>query len=216
MHVEDIFSMFNDIFGRQAGGGGAARPRARLRPRDRGRDRASRTPFNGCEREVEFKRARCVRAPARAAARSPARSPRSCPTCGGHGQVAQAGFGGMFRMVTTCPDCRGRGTVITDKCEKCRGQGRVSTKRKLARARSRPASLTGQVIRAVGRGRAAAAPRRAPKARARAATSMSVVRVAEHERFERRGADLVAEQPMAFAQAALGATSSRSPASTPN
>ena len=32
-----------------------------------------------------------------------------------------------------------------------------------------------------------------------------MVRVAEHDRFERRGADLIVVQPMAFAQAALGA-----------
>ena len=33
-----------------------------------------------------------------------------------------------------------------------------------------------------------------------------VVHVAQHERFERRGADLVTAHPMAFAQAALGAS----------
>ena len=39
------------------------------------------------------------------------------------GQVAQAGLGGMFRMVTACPHCRGRGNVILEKCADCRGAG---------------------------------------------------------------------------------------------
>ena len=55
-----------------------------------------------------------------------------CPTCGGQGKVQQAGLGGMFRMVTTCPHCRGRGSVIVDKCSNCRGSGRVSVRRKLS------------------------------------------------------------------------------------
>ena len=108
-------------------------------------------------------------------------------------------------MVTACPECRGRRTVITDKCEKCRGQGRVATKRKL-KVRVPAGIDDGQVIRLTGEGEPPP-----PEANAQGKGPRGdlhvVVRVAEHERFtERRGAELIIVQPMAFAQAALGAT----------
>jgi molecular chaperone DnaJ len=109
----------------------------------------------------------------------------------------------MFRMVTTCPDCRGRRTVITEKCEKCRGQGRVSTKRKLA-VRIPNGIDNGQVIRLSGEGEPPP-PEANAEGKGQRGDLHVVVRVAEHERFERRGVDLVTVQPMAFAQAALGA-----------
>ena len=35
----------------------------------------------------------------------------------------------MFRMVTTCPNCRGRGSVVRDHCTACGGTGRQLRKR---------------------------------------------------------------------------------------
>jgi molecular chaperone DnaJ len=109
----------------------------------------------------------------------------------------------MFRMVTTCPDCRGRRTVVRDKCEKCRGQGRVATRRKLA-VRIPAGIESGQVIRLSGEGEPPP-PEASPEGKGPRGDLHVVVRVAEHDRFERRGADLIVVQPMAFAQAALGA-----------
>jgi molecular chaperone DnaJ len=110
----------------------------------------------------------------------------------------------MFRMVTTCPECRGRRNIVKDKCEKCRGQGRVSTKRKLG-VRIPAGIADGQVIRLSGEGEPTP-PEVSPEGKGPRGDLHVVVRVTEHERFvERRGADLVAVQPMAFAQAALGA-----------
>jgi molecular chaperone DnaJ len=202
MHVNDIFSMFNDIFGQQAGG------RAQRGPA-RGYDLETEVEieledaFSGCEREVEFKRLD-VCEPCSGSGAKPGSKPAKCPTCDGHGQVAQAGFGGMFRMVTTCPDCRGRRTVIKDKCEKCRGQGRVSTKRKLG-VRIPVGIEDGQVIRLSGEGEPPP-PESSAEGKGPRGDLHVVVRIPQHERFERRGTDLVAVQPMAFAQAALGAT----------
>lgn len=127
--VADIFSMFNDIFGQQAGGGGR-RGSARGFDLETEVEIELEEAFTGCEREVEFKRLD-VCEPCSGSGAKPGSKPTQCPTCGGQGQVAQTGFGGMFRMVTTCPECRGRRNIVKDKCEKCRGQGRVSTKRKL-------------------------------------------------------------------------------------
>jgi molecular chaperone DnaJ len=200
--VADIFSMFNDIFGQQAGGGGR-RGAARGFDLETEVEIELEEAFTGCEREVEFKRLD-VCEPCGGTGAKAGSKPASCPTCGGQGQVAQTGFGGMFRMVTTCPECRGRRSIIKDKCEKCRGQGRVSTKRKLG-VRIPNGISDGQVIRLSGEGEPTP-PEVSPEGKGPRGDLHVVVRVSEHERFvERRGADLVAVQPMAFAQAALGA-----------
>jgi len=201
MHVNDIFSMFNDIFGQQAGGRGQRGPA-------RGYDLETEVEielidaFKGCEREVEFKRLD-VCEPCSGSGAKPGSKPATCTVCGGQGQVAQTGFGGMFRMVTTCPECRGRRTVITDKCDKCRGQGRVATKRKLG-VRIPAGIEDGQVIRLAGEGEPTP-PEVSPEGKGPRGDLHVVVRVADDERFERRGTDLITVHPMAFAQAALGA-----------
>ncbi len=201
MHVNDIFSMFNDIFGQQAGGRGQRGPA-------RGYDLETEVEielidaFKGCEREVEFKRLD-VCEPCSGSGAKPGSKPATCTVCGGQGQVAQTGFGGMFRMVTTCPECRGRRTVITDKCDKCRGQGRVATRRKLG-VRIPAGIEDGQVIRLAGEGEPTP-PEVSPEGKGPRGDLHVVVRVSEDERFERRGTDLITVHPMAFAQAALGA-----------
>jgi molecular chaperone DnaJ len=131
MNSEDIFSMFEEIFG------GAGRGRARQRGGvPRGYDLETEVELSlqdvlhGAEREVAFSRLDVCQTCHGIGARE-GTTPDRCGTCNGQGQVAQQGLGGMFRMVTACPHCRGRGTVIVDKCPDCRGKGRVSVKRTL-------------------------------------------------------------------------------------
>ena len=60
--------------------------------------------------------------------------PVTCQTCGGAGQVQQVSrsiFGQMMN-VTTCPTCKGEGTVITDPCPTCSGTGRERSQTTLA------------------------------------------------------------------------------------
>ncbi len=38
---------------------------------------------------------------------------------------------GAFTTVSTCPKCKGHGTIVTHPCKDCRGQGRVRTKKKI-------------------------------------------------------------------------------------
>ena len=124
----DIFSMFDDIFGGAFGGWAARRRRRRRRgarrrsagstSKPRSSSRSAKSP--PAPRRRSSSRRRTAAKPARAPAPSRARSPVVCVQCGGQGRVAQQGFGGMFRMVTTCPNCRGRGTVIRDHCPQLR------------------------------------------------------------------------------------------------
>ncbi|HYC63556.1 MAG TPA: J domain-containing protein, partial [Reyranellaceae bacterium] len=134
MNVDDIFSMFNDIFG--GGGGGGGRGRGGHRGPARGYDLETELSltleeaFTGVDRDVEFTRLDlCEKCNGSGA--KPGSKPVKCTTCDGKGQVQQSGMGGMFRMVTACPTCGGRGTIIREFCDVCRGKGRVPKGRKL-------------------------------------------------------------------------------------
>jgi molecular chaperone DnaJ len=202
MNVDDIFSMFNDIFG------GMGSPRASRGGVPRGYDLETEVELTleevltGVEREVKFKRLDVCHTCTGSGAK-PGVEPVRCPTCGGAGQVQQAGLGGMFRMVATCPNCSGRGNVITEKCPDCRGRGRVSVRRTLT-VRIPAGIHDGQVVRLQGEGE--------PPGQELSASGQGipgdlhvVVRVHHHGRFERDGDDLLLAVPVAFAQAALGA-----------
>ncbi len=209
MNVEDIFSMFNDIFGGgpgMGGFGGRARTRGGV---PRGYDLETEVEvtleevLTGAKRDVEFKRLD-VCATCSGTGAKPGSSPVQCATCAGQGQVAQAGLGGMFRMVTTCPHCRGRGTVIPDKCANCKGTGRVSVGRKLSV--KLPAGIhDGQAVRVAGEGEPPP-PELSPEGKGIRGDLHVVVRVREHQQFERDHDDLLIVAPIAFSQAALGAT----------
>lgn len=202
MHVEDIFSMFNDIFGGAFGGQRARGGPARGFDLETVIEVTLDEVLSGCEREVEFKRMDvCQTCEGNGA--KPGIAPIRCPTCGGQGQVQQAGLGGMFRMVATCPNCRGRRTIVTEHCPDCRGAGRISVKRKLS-VRVPVGIENGQVIRLAGEGEPPP-PEAGPAANGVRGDLHVVVRVTEHDRFERHGDDLLLVVPVAFAQMALGA-----------
>jgi molecular chaperone DnaJ len=195
--------MFHDIFG---GGGGGRRRQSRGVPR--GYDLETEVEITlkevltGTSRDVEFKRLDVCTTCAGSGAR-PGTEAKRCETCAGQGQVAQTGLGGMFRMVTTCPHCRGRGKVVVDKCADCRGNGRVPVKRKLAV--KIPAGIhDGQAIRVASEGEPPG-PEINQEGQGIRGDLHVIVRVKQHDQFERDGDDLVTVLPIAFAQAALGA-----------
>jgi len=109
----------------------------------------------------------------------------------------------MFRMVTACPHCRGRGTVIKDKCATCTGKGRVPKDRKLTV--KIPAGIhDGQAVRVQGEGEPPA-PEHSPGGQGVRGDLHVVVRVEDHKLFEREGDHLLLEMPISFTQATLGA-----------
>jgi molecular chaperone DnaJ len=121
--------------------------------------------------------------------------PETCVTCSGSGQTRyQQGF---FSVMRTCPNCSGRGEIIRNPCKECRGQGRVENERTLEI--KIPAGVeTGSRLRITGEGEAGV--NGGPKG-----DLFVVIHVAEHETFERQGANLYSAIPITFAQAALGA-----------
>jgi molecular chaperone DnaJ len=200
MHVEEIFSMFNDIFGGGMGGGRRGGPA-------RGFDLETEVEIGltevlqGCKREVGFARAEVCGTCSGDGAK-PGSKPVTCPTCQGRGQVQQTVLGGMFRMVTACPNCGGGGKVITEKCTACRGNGRVRVNRKIE-VSIPPGIQDGQVVRVQGEGEP---PRREAGPGGSRGDLHVVVRVAQDDRFDRHDDDLVMPVAIGFAQAALGAS----------
>ncbi|MBX3357655.1 MAG: molecular chaperone DnaJ [Phycisphaeraceae bacterium] len=208
MNVQDIFSMFNDIFGGgDAGGIGGGRP-GRGGGIARGYDLETEVSITlvdvlkGCERDVEFTRLdiceKCTGTGAKKGTK-----PQTCPTCGGQGRVQQSGLGGMFRMVTACPSCAGRGSVVREFCEACRGKGRQPRNRKLG-VRIPAGISDGQAVRVRGEGEPPP-PEVSPSGDGVRGDLHVVIRVEEHEYFQRDGDHLVMEMPISFTQAALGA-----------
>ena len=205
MHVDDIFSMFQDIFsGGGMGGGSGRQPRGRARGYDLETEVeiTLEEVLEGTTREVSFKRLDVCNTCSGTGGK-PGIEPAKCPTCGGEGQVQQAGFGGMFRMVTVCPNCKGRGKVVVEKCIDCRGAGRVSLSRTLE-VQIPKGIRDGQIVRVQGEGEPPAQEQSIDGSGTKGDLHV-VVRVQGHDLFEREGDDLIWVQPIAFAQAALGA-----------
>lgn len=204
MNVEDIFSMFNDIFAGGGGGGRRGGPRGPARGYDLETEVsiALEDVLTGCDREVDFTRMdiceTCTGTGAKAGSK-----PVKCPHCGGQGKVQQTGLGGMFRMVVACPACGGRGQVIKDFCPTCRGKGRTPKNRKLSIRI--PAGISdGQAVRVKGEGEPPA-HEESPSGEGLRGDLHVVVRVRDHEVFQRHNNDLLLEMPISFARAALGA-----------
>jgi molecular chaperone DnaJ len=205
MNVEDIFSMFNDIFGGGGGGGGFA---GRRGGPARGFDLETEVTISlddvlrGTSRDVEFTRADlCDTCKGNGAA--PGSRPVRCETCRGQGVVIQSGLGGMFRMQTACPTCHGRREVVKEKCENCKGRGRVGKKRRIE-VKIPPGVSDGQAVRIAGEGEPPP-PEVSPDGSGVRGDLHVVIRVKQHELLRREGDHLILELPITFTQAALGA-----------
>ena len=195
--VGDIFEAFGDMFGDIFGGGGR-RGGSGPRPKKGESLQTSLTielldAAVGCSRELEIeKHVSCVTCNGTGA--KPGTQPVQCDYCNGRGRVIQSQ--GFFRVETTCPSCRGRGTSIREKCPDCRGNRVVSRSSKLEV--KIPAGIDNGMQLCV-RGEGEAGDNGGPPG------DLYVdIRVKPHPLFKRNGRNLMCEVPITFAQAALG------------
>jgi molecular chaperone DnaJ len=195
----DLGDLFGGIFGGGGGGGGFGRS-ARPQP-ERGADLQA-------EVHVSFEDSLAgVQVPVRAEVETachtcggtgaePGTAPVTCPQCGGRGVVSDSQ--GLFSLSHPCPRCRGNGTVIEKPCKTCRGSGRERVQRTF-QVKIPAGAKDGTRIRLKGRGeqgRSGGPP----------GDLWVVTRVAPSEVYERRGADLIVDVPVSYADAALGAS----------
>jgi molecular chaperone DnaJ len=123
-----------------------------------------------------------------------------CERCGGAGQLRQVTrtpFGQMARAVV-CEACGGAGKVPETPCGECGGSGRTPGQRR--QEIQIPAGIeSGQQLRVGGGGHSG-------DAGARPGDLYVEVRVAEEERFQRQGTDLISVVSIAATEAMLGTT----------
>ena len=123
----------------------------------------------------------------------------TCPECGGKGRVVsvQRTFLGDMQTATTCKKCNGTGSSIENPCPECEGQGRVPDRQRVTV--KVPAGIRdGQQLRVGGFGEAGIQG-------AQAGDLIVICRVQPHEFFERDGDDLHGRANVSFIQAILGA-----------
>ena len=195
--VNDIFAAFGDIFGDSAFGDlfGGGRRRA-----NKGGDVRCDVTLDlieaarGVSKTVEFERHEvCIDCGGSGAKPGTSRSP--CGYCGGRGQVVQSS--GIFRVQTTCPSCRGAGSIVKDPCTKCRASGFV--RNRVKREVQIPAGIDDQMrVRLPGEGEPS--PNGGPRG-----DCYCFIKVKEHSLFQREGQHLVVRMPISYSQAALGA-----------
>jgi molecular chaperone DnaJ len=199
--VSDIFSAFSDIFGDMFGGlggfggfGGGARAA-------RGADLEAHVELTlaevakGVSKELQVRRrVSCKDCGGSGAAAGSSRE--RCQQCGGRGQVMhQQGF---LMIQTTCPVCRGEGSMVRKPCLSCRGSGLVAVEESLQV--TIPAGVEdGATLRLTGRGEVAPGG-------GQPGNLYVTLHVTNDANFERDGVDLHTLAMLSFPQAALGAT----------
>jgi molecular chaperone DnaJ len=190
---EEVFSdIFGDFFGT-----GRGRARSRSRRGDDLRydlevefEEAAR----GTEKVVRFQRLTLCESCNGTRARGGSTGARQCPNCRGSGQVrTQQGF---FSISTTCGQCRGEGTIISDPCPKCQGQGRLRKQESLS-VRIPPGVDNGSRLKLRGEGEAGYGG-------GTPGDLYVIIHVKEHSLFVRQDNHIVIEVPISFPQAALG------------
>jgi len=136
MSMDDIFSMFGDIFGGHGGfggfsgfGGGGGNTQQRYH---RGSDLRVKVKLTLKEIstgvEKKFKLKKYVPCPHCHGSGAEGNSGvETCPTCKGTGSVIrnQQTILGTMQTRTTCPTCGGEGHIIKNKCKECGGEGIV-------------------------------------------------------------------------------------------
>lgn len=208
MNMDDIFSMFGDIFGGHRSGGGfggfesffgGGRQQSDPNGARDGEDMTFRLDIDfdeaifGSERTIDVTLPdECPDCHGTGAA--PGSRRVTCPQCHGHGQIL--GGGGIFRIRQTCPQCGGEGSIIEKPCRKCRGTGSVSVPRHISL--KIPAGVDmGSRLRLSGKGAGGVRG-------GRPGDLYVLIGIRDSEIFSRDGLDLGVEVPVSPVVAALG------------
>ncbi|MBO1362375.1 molecular chaperone DnaJ [Prevotella sp. A2931] len=163
MDMDDIFSMFGDIFGGRGGfssfggfGGGSQRQQYR------GNDLRLKVKLSlqeistGVTKKFKVRKDitcdHCHGSGAEAGSDT-----ETCPTCHGHGVVVRSVHTmlGMMQTQTECPTCHGEGTVIKNKCKHCGGSGVVKGE-EVVEIKIPAGVAEGMVVNVPGKGNAGA------------------------------------------------------------
>lgn len=206
MNMDDIFSMFGDIFGGHGGFGGFGGGGRRGGPRQfRGQDLRVRVKLNlkevahGATKKFKLKKdVVCNHCHGTGAEGS--HDKETCPTCGGAGytvRMQQTLLGAMQTQVA-CETCGGEGQIIKNKCSHCAGEGVVKGE-EVVEVNIPAGVMEGMQLSMSGKGNAG---------RRNGIPGDLLIQILEEKDKEllRDGDDLVYNLLITFPQAALGDT----------
>lgn len=160
MNMDDIFSMFGDIFGGRHGFGGFNSAENQTR-QYRGSDLRLKVKvnlndvMNGVTKKFKVRKD-IICDECKGSGCEKGTSPETCSTCNGRGYVirTQRSIFGMMQTQQPCPACNGEGTIIKHKCHKCHGEGVVSGE-EIIEARIPAGVADGMMVNVPGKGNAA-------------------------------------------------------------
>lgn len=128
----------------------------------------------------------------------PGTEPKPCENCGGSGQqtITREEQGAVYRQITMCPHCHGRGSFIDQPCPECLGHGRVKQEETL-QVKIPPGIDEGRALRVPGHGH--------PSPDGGIPGDLYVFVSSQPDpRFERRGPHLLRTETIEIADAVLG------------
>ena len=204
--MDDIFSMFGDVFGGHGGFGGFGGfggEGSRQRPQYRGSDLRLKVKLSlqeiatGVTKKFKVKKdvtcTHCHGSGAENGSQS-----ETCPTCHGSGVVVKTvrTMLGMMQTQTECPTCHGEGTVIKDKCHQCHGTGVVKGE-EIVEIKIPAGVAEGMVVNVPGKGNAG-------QRNGISGNIQVYIEEEENDTFIRDGQDIVYNLLLDFPTAALG------------
>ena len=204
VNFDDIFQGFDigNIF-EMFGFGGGNRSRGGRTGPQRGSDIYTEIPitleeaFQGCEKEIKITRSELC--PTCNGTKSkPGVDPKTCPVCGGTGQVKEVSntFLGQMVNIRPCRECKGSGKIITDPCDDCHGKG-SKRKTKTIKIEIPQGVDEGNHLRVSGEGNCG-------DGEGLAGDLIATVHIKKHDKYIREGDHLKLTQQISFPQAALG------------
>jgi len=128
----------------------------------------------------------------------PGSNRKTCSTCKGEGriQTTRRSFFGNFSQVTECPECQGEGKIFEKKCRECGGDGKVKKEKEVGV--KVPAGISnGQTLSLEMEGEAGS--------KGSIPGNLYVnIRVSKHQKFSRRGNDILSKEFIPFSLLVLG------------
>ncbi|MDD2621711.1 MAG: molecular chaperone DnaJ [Bacteroidales bacterium] len=203
MDMEDIFSRFGSIFEDFGFGFGGSSRRSRSQSVQRGTNIRIKVKLTleeiakGVEKNIKVQKYIHCKVCGSTGAKS-SDAVKTCPSCHGSGytvRVQQSIFGAM-QVQSECPQCNGKGKIITDKCTQCMGNGIVKGE-EIINIKIPPGVANGMQLSINGKGNAA--PNHGING-----DLFVLIEEIPHDLFERDGNNIYLEHYISFPQAVLG------------
>lgn len=203
MNMDDIFSMFGDIFGGHGGFSGFGGGRQSRPQQFRGSDLRLKVRLsleeiaNGVTKKFKVKKdITCSHCHGTGAETSS--SSETCPTCHGSGYITHTtqSIFGMMQTQGVCPTCGGEGKVIKNKCHICGGSG-VTKGEEVVEINIPAGVAEGMVVNVPNKGNAG-------KRNGIAGNIQVYIEEEENDTFVRDGQDLIYNLLLDFPTATLG------------